>query len=258
MLCKEIIEKLEELYPSNAALIWDNVGLLVGRKQKEVKNVYVALDLTEEIIDRAIEEKADMIITHHPLIFSPLRTVTDMDFIGRRVVKLLQNDISYYAMHTNYDVLRMADLSADILGIDCQEVLDKTATEENKGIGKIGIYENEMTLRQCSELVKKKFGLNAVQVFGAEEKTVRKIAVCAGSGKSVISVAVDKGADVLITGDIGHHEGIDAVEQGLAIIDAGHYGLEHIFIKDVAETLEKDFSELAVKRAEIVFPFQVY
>lgn len=258
MLCKKIIEKLEELYPSNAALTWDNVGLLVGRKQKEVKNVYVALDLTEEIIDRAIEEKADMIITHHPLIFSPLRTVTDMDFIGRRVVKLLQNDISYYAMHTNYDVLRMADLSADILGIDCQEVLDKTSTEEDKGIGKIGIYENEMTLRQCSELVKKKFGLNAVQVFGAEEKTVRKIAVCAGSGKSVISVAIDKGADVLITGDIGHHEGIDAVEQGFAIIDAGHYGLEHIFIKDVAETLEKDFSELVVKRAEIVFPFQVY
>ena len=223
-----------------------------------MKNVYVALDLTEEIIDRAIEEKADMIITHHPLIFSPLRTVTDMDFIGRRVVKLLQNDISYYAMHTNYDVLRMADLSADILGIDCQEVLDKTSTEEDKGIGKIGIYENEMTLRQCSELVKKKFGLNAVQVFGAEEKTVRKIAVCAGSGKSVISLAIDKGADVLITGDIGHHEGIDAVEQGLTIIDAGHYGLEHIFIKDVAETLEKDFSELVVKQAEIVFPFQVY
>ena len=247
MLCKEIIEKLEELYPSNAALTWDNVGLLVGRKQKEVKNVYVALDLTEEIIDRAIEEKADMI-----------STVTDMDFIGRRVVKLLQNDISYYAMHTNYDVLRMADLSADILGIDCQEVLDKTSTEEDKGIGKIGIYENEMTLRQCSELVKKKFGLNAVQVFGAEEKTVRKIAVCAGSGKSVISLAIDKGADVLITGDIGHHEGIDAVEQGLTIIDAGHYGLEHIFIKDVAETLEKDFSELVVKQAEIVFPFQVY
>ena len=258
MLCKEIIEKLEELYPSNGAT-WDNIcDSSCGRKQKEVKNVYVALDLTEEIIDRAIEEKADMIITHHPLIFSPLRTVTDMDFIGRRVVKLLQNDISYYAMHTNYDVLRMADLSADILGIDCQEVLDKTATEENKGIGKIGIYENEMTLRQCSELVKKKFGLNAVQVFGAEEKTVRKIAVCAGSGKSVISVAIDKGADVLITGDIGHHEGIDAVEQGLAIIDAGHYGLEHIFIKDVAETLEKDFSELVVKQAEIVFPFQVY
>ena len=258
MKCSEVIEVLGRLAPESCACDWDNPGLLAGRSDKEVKKIYIALDATDQVVEAAIKGGADMLLTHHPLIFKAIKKVNDQNFITRRLVKLIQADISYYAMHTNYDVLRMADLSADILGIDCQEVLDKTSTEEDKGIGKIGIYENEMTLRQCSELVKKKFGLNAVQVFGAEEKTVRKIAVCAGSGKSVISLAIDKGADVLITGDIGHHEGIDAVEQGLTIIDAGHYGLEHIFIKDVAETLEKDFSELVVKQAEIVFPFQVY
>ena len=258
MLCREIINKLEELYPKNAAFDWDNVGLLVGREQKEVKNIYVALDLTEEVLEKAIEEKADMIVTHHPMIFSPLRTITDMDFVGRRVVKLLQNDISYFAMHTNYDVMRMADLSADILGLQKQKVLDRTSVQEELGIGKIGEFMQEMTLKQCAELVKEKFHLDAVQVFGKEDKVIRKLAVCAGSGKSVISVAIDKGADVLITGDIGHHEGIDAVERNLAIIDAGHYGLEHIFIKDVAETLTEVFPELSVKQTEIVFPFQIY
>lgn len=258
MLCKEIIKRLEELYPKNVALEWDNVGLLVGREQKEVHNIYVALDLTEEVLNNAIEKKADMIVTHHPMIFSSLRTITDMDFIGRRVVKLLQHDISYYAMHTNYDVMRMADLSANILGLQCQEVLDRTSVEKELGIGKIGLCEREMTLKQCSELVKEKFHLDAVQVFGKKDKTVRKIAVCAGSGKSVISVAIEKGADVLITGDIGHHEGIDAIERNLAIIDAGHYGLEHIFIKDVAETLGEMFPKLSVKQAEIIFPFQIY
>lgn len=258
MLCKEIIRRLEELYPKNAALDWDNVGLLVGREEKEVQTIYVALDLTEETLDKAIEEKADMIVTHHPMIFSPLRTITDRDFIGRRVVKLLQNDISYFAMHTNYDVMRMADLSADIFGLQEQEVLDRTSAQEELGIGKIGVCSREMTLKQCAEQVKEKFHLDAAQVFGREDKPIRKVAICAGSGKSVISVAIEKGADVLITGDIGHHEGIDAVERNLAIIDAGHYGLEHIFIGDVAETLKKMLPELSVKQAEIVFPFQIY
>lgn len=258
MLCKDIVRRLEKLYSSDMALEWDNVGLLVGRKEKEVKRIYVALDLTEEILVKAIEEKADMIVTHHPMIFSPLRTITDENFIGRRVVKLLQHDIAYFAMHTNYDVMRMADLSADILNLKCQEVLERTSTQEDLGIGKIGICEKEMTLIQCAKLVKEKFHLDAVQVFGKEDKCIQKIAVCAGSGKSVISVAIDKGADVLVTGDIGHHEGIDAVERDLAIIDAGHYGLEHIFIKDVSETLIRIFPELSVKSAEIIFPSRIY
>lgn len=258
MLCKDIVERLEELYPSDMALEWDNVGLLVGRKEKEVKRIYVALDLTEEILVKAIEEKADMIVTHHPMIFSPLRTITDGDFIGRRVVKLLQHDIAYFAMHTNYDVMRMADLSADILELKCQKVLETTCIQENLGIGKIGVCEKEMTLSQCAKLVKEKFHLDAVQVFGEEDKRIQKIAVCAGSGKSVISVAIDKGADVLVTGDIGHHEGIDAIERNLAIVDAGHYGLEYIFIKDVSETLVRIYPELSIKSAEIIFPSKIY
>ena len=117
MLCTEIIQVIEASYPKEAALDFDNVGLLAGRLEKEVSKVYLALDATEEVIDKAIALGTDMLITHHPLIFSPMKRVTDEDFIGRRVVKLLQNDISYYAMHTNYDVLGMAELSGQILGL---------------------------------------------------------------------------------------------------------------------------------------------
>jgi len=97
MLCREIIDVIEGTYPKEAALAWDNVGLLVGRTEKEVKRIYVALDATDEIIEAAIRGNADMLVTHHPLIFSPLKTVTDEHFISNRVVKLLQHDISYYA-----------------------------------------------------------------------------------------------------------------------------------------------------------------
>ena len=110
MLCREIMQVIEASYPRKAALDFDNVGLLAGRSDKEVERVYLALDATDAVIDRAIRAGADMLITHHPLIFSAVKKVTDEDFITRRVIKLIRNDISYYAMHTNYDVLGMAEL----------------------------------------------------------------------------------------------------------------------------------------------------
>ena len=101
MQCKEIIQVIEATFPRTAALGFDNVGLLAGRSEKEVSRIYLALDATDVVIDRAIKEGADMLITHHPLLFSAVKKVTDEDFITRRIVKLIQNDISYYAMHTN-------------------------------------------------------------------------------------------------------------------------------------------------------------
>ena len=104
MICSDIIQKIEERYPTRYALEWDNVGLLAGRMDKEIKKIYIALDATDEVIDEAVTWGADMLLTHHPMIFKPVKRVTDQDFIGRRLMKMIQNDLSYYAMHTNYDV----------------------------------------------------------------------------------------------------------------------------------------------------------
>ena len=134
MLCRDIMNVIEATYPKHAALEWDNVGLLVGCTEKEVKKIYVALDATDEVIDAAIENGVDMLITHHPLIFSPLKKITDEHFIGNRVVKLLQHDISYYAMHTNYDVLGMAELSGKMLGLHEEDVFEVTDSEKNIGV----------------------------------------------------------------------------------------------------------------------------
>ena len=103
MLCREIIQVIEATYPPDAALDFDNVGLLAGRAEKEVNRIYLALDATEHVIESAERAGADMLITHHPLIFTPLKHITDEDFIGRRIVRLIQSDIPYCAMHTNYD-----------------------------------------------------------------------------------------------------------------------------------------------------------
>ena len=256
MLCRDIMKVIEATYPKHAALEWDNVGLLVGRIEKEVKKIYVALDATDEVIDDAILRGADMLITHHPLLFSPLKQITDKHFIGSRVVKLLQHDISYYAMHTNYDVHGMAQLSSVILGLEEAETLEVTEKETQEGIGRVGDFTSTISLQECCDLIKEKFQLNSVKVFGDLNSLVRRVAICPGSGKGMTELALEKGADVLVTGDIAHHEGIDAVAQGLAIIDAGHYGLEHIFVDDIATYLEEKMQGVKVQRAAISHPFQ--
>lgn len=257
MLCRDIMKVIENTYPKHAAMEWDNVGLLVGCTEKEVRKIYVALDATDEIIEDVISQGADMLVTHHPLIFSPLKQITNEQLIGRRVVKLLQHDISYYAMHTNYDVLGMADLSSRILGLSGTEILEMTNEERAEGFGRVGKLPKTMTVRECCEHVKHKFHLNTVKVYGDLDASVKRVAISPGSGKHMSELALKKGAEVFITAEIDHHEGLDSNAEGMAIIDAGHYGLEHIFVEDMAAYLQENLASVEIVKASIVHPFQV-
>ena len=262
MLCQEIIEELEAHYPRSCAMDWDNVGLLVGRRTKDVHRIYTAVDATDEVIEAAVEAKADMLVTHHPMIFSGMKRITEDDFIGRRVLRLIQNDIAYYAMHTNYDVMGMAELSGEVLGLKDAEVLDVTCAESPldgspQGIGRVADLEDPISLRECCELVKAKYELDAVKVFGNPDTEIRRVAISPGAGKSMLSAALAAHADVLITGDIDHHTGIDAAAQGLMIIDGGHYGIEKIFVPDVAAYLREKCPDIEVIEAPVCNPFQI-
>ena len=143
MLCKDIMAVIEDSYAREYAMEWDNVGLLVGRTDKEIGRIYVALDAVDEVIIEAVNLEADMLVTHHPLIFGGMKQITNQDFIGRRVLLMARRDMAYYAMHTNYDVVRMAQLSADYLKLKEQEVLEVTCEEagQEKGLGQIGYLE---------------------------------------------------------------------------------------------------------------------
>ncbi len=257
MTCREIITLLQEQSPEEFACDWDNVGLLVGDYDQEINKIYIALDATEETILEAAEEHADLLLTHHPMIFKGLKKVNTHDLIGRRVVKLIQNNISCYAMHTNFDVKGMASLAAERMMLSDCEVLDVTCLhkESAEGIGRVGLLPDQMTLEDCVSCVKRVFAVDTVKVFGNLKKTVRKAAICPGSGKSVISHAIRAGAEVLITGDIDHHEGIDASDQGLAIIDAGHYGVEKMFIPYMVQYLRDRTAGIEIAGQPVKQPF---
>ena len=259
MKCKEIIAKIEERYPVSFAEGWDNSGFLAGDASWEVKKVFLALDATDEVIDTAIQCGADMIITHHPLIFSGMKRVTAGDFIGRRIMKLIQHKICYYAMHTNFDVLGMAELSADYLQLSQREVLDVTYEEETRkeGIGRWGNLPVPMTLKECGKFVKEQFHLPFVQIYGEGNKRIEKIAVCTGSGKSLMKQVLKSGAQAYVTGDMDYHSSIDAVAQGICIIDAGHYGTEYIFMDYMERELKEMLPDLEVEKMPVSHPSKI-
>ena len=160
-------------------------------------------------------------------------------------------------MHTNYDVLGMADSSGGILGLNEMEVLELTDAEKNEGIGRVGTLPMEMSIKEICHLIKEKYALDTVKVFGDLNRKAKRVAISPGSGRHMSELAIAKGAKVFVSGDIDHHEGIDAVAQGLVIIDAGHYGLEHIFVRDIANFIKEKCLDVWVVEAEKKHPFQV-
>ena len=201
MRCQDILDKIEARYPRKYACDWDNVGLLAGSREREV-------------VDAASECGAQLLLTHHPMIFGGLKSVTTDDYVGERLIRLIRNDISYYAMHTNYDVMGMAELAADMLDLKDRKVLEEVL--DGEGIGRVGDLPRSMTLEECANFVKGRFGLPNVKIFGEPEKQVQRAAICPGSGKSEAKPALSMGAEVYITGDIDHHTGIDMADCGMA------------------------------------------
>lgn len=259
MRCDEVLRMLEELSPLSYAESWDNPGLLAGRYDKEIKKIYIALDATTEVIEDAKRCGADLLVTHHPLIFKGIRRVNSEDYIGRRILTLLQADMCYYAMHTNFDVMGMADAAAQRLLLTQTRVLDITYEKDGvaEGIGRIGVLRQPMTLDACAQFVKQVFGIEWVKVFGEEDRQIKSVAICPGSGKSMIGAALSGKVDVLITGDIDHHDGIDALERGMAVIDAGHFGLEQIFVPYMADYIQKQTDEMEVVTQTLTCPFRM-
>lgn len=243
MINRELMDLLERFAPKEYACSWDNVGLLIGRADQEIQRVVVALDATNAVVDRAVAEGADLIITHHPMIFSSMKRVNDDGFLGNKILKLVENRISVFAMHTNFDVIGMAALAGKYLDFpEDAQPLEVTAEENGRieGIGRITELAKTVTLGEYTEFVKKALSLEHVLLFGDEDQMIRTVAVSPGSGRSMTELAAQKGADVIITGDIGHHEGLDALDMGLSVIEAGHYGTEYIFIDHVSDFLKKE------------------
>ncbi len=234
----DIIKIMEEIAPPAMAEDWDNVGLMLGRRCKAVKKLLLALDITGEVVQQAIAQKADMIITHHPLIFRGLKRVTDNEWQQELLLTLAEKGIAVYSAHTNLDCVSSGvnDVLAKKLHLDSVDVLDS-----DNGLGRIGIVP-ACSLQEFAAMVKKVLRADYVAV-GDAGKQVHKVAVCGGAGSDLISLALLCGADTLVTGDIKYHEAQQAVFSGLNVIDAGHQPTELPVMDDLADRLSQRFAQ---------------
>lgn len=243
----DIRNKIEASFPLSLAMDWDNPGLLCGRGKKEVHHVIAALDATDEVIRQAIEEGADLVLTHHPMIFKPAAKINDETSIGRRIIDFIRHDISYYAMHTNFDVGKggMADIVALRLGIASRKPLEQTAEEDGTaiGIGFVGELSETLDAHALAKLVKERFQIPSLDYYDGR-RPIRRIAVCPGSGHGMYKYVQKAMSDAFITGDMGHHDGLDAVEDGISLINAGHFGLEHIFTDWAKAFFKEQFPDI--------------
>ena len=284
MTIEELLGILDELAPRTEQLGWDNSGLLIGHRDREVRKIYLAVDATEEVIRHAREFGADVLLTHHPLIFTKLSRVSDEDFVGRRVLELAEAGIALIAMHTNFDIHGMREAIDTKLGLHATGMVGDEAgpgdalagsagtcdalagsagacgvevLDDEDRIGSIAELRKAVRLDDYAKFVRDAFGLEGVRVFGDGTTSIRRVAVCGGSGKSEIETAIRKGADLLVTGDIDHHSGLDALEQGLCIIDAGHYGLEHVFMDYMRAYLKENAPGIASEMEPMKEAFRI-
>lgn len=237
----DIFSFLIEKAPVELALGFDNVGLLVGRRSKQVKRILTALDITDEVIQEAIDINADLIVSHHPLFFE-LKTVSDQSWTSERALTLAENGIAAICMHTNLDAAfgGVNDTLLAALGADAAGVLDSDSQ-----IGRIGTLTNQLSMEKFLPLVKKALRANGLRYHDAGAP-VHKIAVCGGSGGSDIPLAHAAGCDTYVTADIKYDQFLEAKHLGLNLIDADHFCTENVVVPVLKEWIATAFPAVDV------------
>ncbi|MDO6354455.1 Nif3-like dinuclear metal center hexameric protein [Caloramator sp. CAR-1] len=360
---KNIIDYLEKMFPPSLAEDYDNVGLLIGDKDKNINKILFTLDVTRDTLDEAIKLGCDMIISHHPLIFTPLKKIKTDEYIGSIIIKAIKNDINIYAVHTNFDNAEkgLNDFLAKLLELEDIEILSPHKEiklfkivvfvpkfhadvvrnailtegaghignysycsfnvegqgtfmplegsnpfigEKNKieyveevrietivkekdlnrvissmikahpyeevaydvyplqnslkqGTGRVGNLKGEIRLKEFINLIKQKFNVDNVRIVGNLDKKIKRIGIVGGSGSSFIRDALNKGCDVLVTGDIKHHDAIIASELGLNIIDVGHFASEYLAVPYLLDIIKKSFDVECILTETNKNPFAV-
>ncbi len=238
--CGDIVKFMEDFAPPELAESWDNVGLMIGDFDSEIKKILVALDVNDDVICEAISENADLIITHHPFIFGGIKNINSGSAMGKRIIKLIKNNIAVYSAHTNLDIVKNGtnDELAKIIGFQKTSVLIKSDDGVN-GLGRIGELAQETRFIDFVNQLKIKLKLDRVTITGDKNKVIKKVALCTGqcSGAEYMTEAKKACCDVYVTGDLRYHEAQFANNIDLCVVDVTHYGSEVIVVPVLREYL---------------------
>ena len=253
---RDVVKVIEEFAPLCIQESWDNSGLCIGSPDAPVSSVLLGLDCTPELVDEAVRCGADMIVTHHPLIFSGLKKISPEDQVGEAVIKAIRAGISIYAAHTSADkvLAGVSGAMASRLGLENVTILDEDG--EGTGLGVVGDLPEPLTAAEAAALVKERFGLKAMRSSRPVEGRISRVAMCGGSGGSLIQAARRSGAQLYISGDISYHNFF--TPEGFMIMDIGHYESEIEIVDILFSLLRKNFPTFAVRITQNIYSNPIF
>ncbi|MCU0573855.1 MAG: Nif3-like dinuclear metal center hexameric protein [Syntrophobacteraceae bacterium] len=240
---KHVLNWLDDHAPFRLAAGWDRCGLQVGDPMSAVERVLVALDPTLETIREAEQRDCQCLVTHHPLFLKPLDAVRVDRFPGGLIARALRGGISLVVAHTNLDVARAGTnaVLAEMLSLGSLQPLEVDPAlrheELYSGLGRIGLLPRTVPLSDFAEEVRRLAKGIRIRVVGEPFRPVQRVALCTGSGGSLLDLVIREGVDVYVTGDIKYHEAQRALEEGVALVDMGHFASERIVVDPLAEYL---------------------
>ena len=265
----EIIAYLNEMAPENIAESWDNSGLLLGAFNEDISKIVICLDVTGQVVDEACRIGADLIIAHHPLLFSPIKRIDTETTMGTVLFKLIQSNINVYCAHTNVDKTDcgLNDLLAGIIGLRECEALDAVSAasfqkdeyifsqDREPKPYRIGEIPNLLSLRAFSEHVASTLKQDAIMVSDltisgmndVQAKLIKRVAVMCGSYDIPMKELLENQVDAVVCGEIKHHQVLELIALGIFVVSAGHHGTERFFVHLIEKWLKEKYTELDIK-----------
>lgn len=261
MKLREITDIIESIAPLSLQESYDNSGLIVGHDDDEISGgVLLAVDVTEDVIQEAIDKGCQMIISHHPIVFHPLKRFNSACVEQRCVELAIKNDIALYACHTNLDSAMngMSFRLSEILGLRDVQPLQSVYKEGGAGFGTIGTTDREYTIEEYLKLVKERLSLDAVRYSVPAGNSVRRVAVCTGAGASLMGDAAKNKCDVYITSDLKYND-FYTPQKRFTVFDVGHFESEKCAIDILFDILSKKITIFALhKSANSVNPVKYF
>jgi dinuclear metal center YbgI/SA1388 family protein len=253
---KDVIKVIEDFAPLSIQEGWDNSGLCIGSSDAPVSSVLFGLDCTPELVDEAIECGADMVVTHHPLIFSGLKKISPDNPVGEAVIKAIRAGISIYAAHTSADkvIAGVSGAMAARLGLVNVSILDEDG--DGTGLGVVGDLPETLTANEAVELVKERFSLKMLRASRPIDGKISRVAMCGGSGGSLIGAAKKSGAQLYLSGDISYHNFFTG--EDFMIMDIGHYESEIEIVDILFSLIKKNFPTFAVRITQNIYSNPIF
>lgn len=256
----DVRSAVEALWPAAGAEEWDAVGLVAGAPDAPVERILLAVDAVAATVDEAIESRADLLLTHHPLLLRGVTSVAADRYKGAILTKLIKADCALLAAHTNADVVDegTSGVFAELLGLVGVEPIQPGGTRDGEGIGRVGDLAQPTTLGRLASAIARMLPATAggVRVSGDFDATVRRVALCGGAGDSLLAAPAVLSADVYITSDLRHHPAQEAREQALvgggpALIDVSHWASEWLWLDRAAVQLRAILPDVEIVVSEL-------